>query len=621
MNSSPHPWIGRCLGDNQRYRIDKRLGGGGMGDVFLATDTRIGLQVALKLLKDTLVESTEMRQRFEREITISAALPSEHIVNVSDCGVTPEGYPFYIMEYLRGESLGDLLRREKHIGLDLTVKIITQICSGLLPAHQGITLPNGEHIKEVVHRDLKPDNIFLLDTDSGNRVKIVDFGIAKLRNERSENLTLTNTFLGTLRYSSPEQMMGDKNLDGRADIYSLGVMMYEMLSGADPFGFSREPRHVSEASWIVAHTQEQPKSLRSNAGCEQFPVELDELVCRCLAKDPQQRFRSVAELSQALQAIFTATPDRTRVQTRPDGSGDLAPVTPSPAKVLVEPPAATIRRTPPPQSTQPEPASIDPLPVEASPSNVELDATNFQPRPDISGEIRLPSNPISAPDATRHQSRQDPSLAEPLGTRIDPVHPSDLDTVERPIVKPSAATPVANAYPPLSSAIPVPAIINPAPTNARTTPPDGTIVQPRPEPPSQPPSQPTYPDRSVTPPQPKQGIDTRVKIGVGAIIGLGLAGGIYTHLQSQSRSVADEISSLNQQKNYAQCVAKAEDPGANASGNDRVQTILNECRLAYGIELQAKGKLVEAINMVERIPKGSPLYKRAQKYAQDWLIL
>ena len=231
MNSSPHPWIGRCLGDNQRYRIDKRLGGGGMGDVFLATDTRIGVQVALKLLKDTLVESTEMRQRFEREITISAALPSEHIVNVSDCGVTPEGYPFYIMEYLRGESLGDLLRREHQIGLDRTVNIVSQICSGLLPAHQGITLPSGEHIQEVVHRDLKPDNIFLLSTDLGDRVKIVDFGIAKLRNDRTENLTLTNTFLGTLRYSSPEQMMGDKNLDGRADIYSLGVMMYEMLSG------------------------------------------------------------------------------------------------------------------------------------------------------------------------------------------------------------------------------------------------------------------------------------------------------------------------------------------------------------------------------------------------------
>ena len=588
MNSSPHAWIGRCLGDNQRYRIDKRLGGGGMGDVFLATDTRIGQQVALKLLKDTLVESTEMRQRFEREITISAALPSEHIVNVSDCGVTPEGYPFYIMEYLRGESLGDLLRRERQIGLDRTVKIVTQICSGLLPAHQGITLPSGEHIKEVVHRDLKPDNIFLLSTDLGDRVKIVDFGIAKLRNERSEHLTLTNTFLGTLRYSSPEQMMGDKNLDGRADIYSLGVMMYEMLCGADPFGFSREPRHVSEASWIVAHTQEQPKSLRSNAGCEQLPVELDELVLRCLAKDPQQRFRSVTELSQSLQAIFAGAPDRTRVQTRPDVSG-VPPVSPPLVNAPVEP-AETIRRP-----TQ-KPQSIDPLPAMVPDPSIGLDRPNVQPRPDpanISGEVASPA--VNTPDPTRQQARQEPG--------IDPVRPPDPDTVERPIVRPPAATPE-------------PAIVNPTPINDRIDPPHETIVQPRPKPPSQP----TYPARSVAPPQTKKGIEPQVKIGVAAIV-VGLVGGIYTYIQSQSRSIVDEISSLNQQKNYAQCVAKAEDPGANASGNERVQTILNECRLAYAIELKAKGKLVEAINMVERIPKGSPLYDRAHKYAQDWLIL
>ena len=558
MNSPAHAWIGRCLGDNQRYRIDKRLGGGGMGDVFLAIDTRIGQQVALKLLKDTLVESSEMRQRFEREITISAALPSEHIVNVSDCGVTPEGYPFYVMEYLRGESLGDLLRRERRIGFDRTVKIITQICSGLLPAHQGVTLPSGERIQAVVHRDLKPDNIFLLTTDLGERVKIVDFGIAKLRDERSENLTLTNTFLGTLRYSSPEQMMGDKNLDGRADIYSLGVMMYEMLSGADPFGFSLESRRVSEASWIVAHTQESPKSLRAHSDCELFPPALEELVLRCLAKDPQQRFQSVAELSQSLQAIFAAAPDRTRVQSRPDFSGNLNPTNPPAASKSVEP-AATIRRTPPSQ-----PSAIQPTPV-------------------------------AAPD---------PSIA--------------------PVPPPATSTPASASVQPLT-----PAVVNPTPP---TNPHHQTTVQPRPEQQPTPPASPHHqttvqprPEQQPTPPphQPspqKKAIDTRVKIAVGAVIGLGLAGGIYTYLQARSRTIVDEISGLNQQKNYAQCVAKAEETGTNGS-NDRVQEILNECRLAYALELKEKGKLVEAINMIERIPKESPLYDRAQQYANDWRIL
>jgi eukaryotic-like serine/threonine-protein kinase len=582
MNSPAHPWIGRCLGDNQRYRIDKRLGGGGMGDVFLAIDTRIGQQVALKLLKDTLVESSEMRQRFEREITISAALPSEHIVNVSDCGVTPEGYPFYVMEYLRGESLGDLLRRERRIGLDRTVKIITQICSGLLPAHQGVILPSGERIQAVVHRDLKPDNIFLLATDLGERVKIVDFGIAKLRNERSENLTLTNTFLGTLRYSSPEQMMGDKNLDGRADIYSLGIMMYEMLSGADPFGFSLEPRRVSEASWIVAHTQEQPKSLRSHPDCELFPPALEELVLRCLAKDPQQRFQSVAELSQSLQAIFAAAPDRTRVQSRPDFSGNLNPTNPPAASKSVEP-AATIRRTPPSQ-----PSAIEPPPVAVpDPSIARPDYTNVQPRPEPDNTSGGTAQPPAANNAeyTRQQARPDPAIA--------------------PVPPPAASTPASASIQPLT-----PAVVNPTPPP--TNPHHQTTVQPRPE------QQPTPP-----PPQPspqKKAIDTRVKIAVGAVIGLGLAGGIYTYLQARSRTIVDEISGLNQQKNYAQCVAKAEETGTNGS-NDRVQEILNECRLAYALELKEKDKLVEAINMVERIPKESPLYNRAQQYAKDWRIL
>ena len=540
MNSSAHPWIGRCLGDGQRYRIDRRLGGGGMGDVFLATDTRIGLQVALKLLKDTLVESNEMRQRFEREITISAALPSEHIVNVRDCGVTPEGYPFYVMEYLRGESLGQLLRREKRIGIDRTFKIISQICSGLQPAHQGVTLPNGEHIKEVVHRDLKPDNIFLLATDLGDRVKIVDFGIAKLRNERSENLTRTNTFLGTLRYSAPEQMIGNKNLDGRADIYSLGVVLYEMLSGADPFGFSLEPDPVSEASWILAHTHELPRSLRANPGCEQLPLELEELILRCLAKDPEQRFRSVSELSQSLQAIFAGSLDRTIVQPRPELSGNIAPVS-SPLTNLSSEPAAIIHRQPE------QPQQIDPPPTVVPASTIPVDRTNVQSRPDnISEGIGLPSNRIATTDATRHQSRPDPEI--------------DPDSVDHPIVK-SPATPVANVpYIPLSAAIPAPEIVNPVPTNARITPPDRTIVQPRPEPPSQP----TYPDRSVAPPHPKQGIDPRVKIGVGAIIGIGLAGGIYTYLQSQSRSVVDKISTsttftcIRQGENYATVARRGE---------------------------------------------------------------
>ena len=110
---SSNPWLGRLVGDNQRYRLDRRLSGGGMGEVFVAMDTRVGQEVALKLLKDTLVSSSEMRKRFEREIAVCAALQSEHIVKISDCGFTSEGYPFYVMEYLRGQTLRHLMLQEK----------------------------------------------------------------------------------------------------------------------------------------------------------------------------------------------------------------------------------------------------------------------------------------------------------------------------------------------------------------------------------------------------------------------------------------------------------------------------------------------------------------------------
>jgi serine/threonine-protein kinase len=334
MNSplSSNPWIGRFIGDNQRYRLDKRLGGGGMGDVFLATDTRVGQQVALKLLKDTLVASHEMRKRFEREIAICAALQSDHIVKISDCGVTPEGYPFYTMEYLRGQTLRQLMLREKQVSVERVVNIMTQVCKGLELAHRGVIVERngrqGEHIK-VVHRDLKPDNIFLVPTDLGEWVKILDFGVAKIRHESSENISITNTFIGTFRYSAPEQIQNDKNLDATADIYSLGVILYEMLSAADPFGLNTKGNNVSEASWLFAHSYEPPKSLRSQPGCEQLSPQIEAVVMKCLEKKPSDRFVSTSQLHQALQAAFQSVTKSTikREQIIIQSKHDQSPTT------------------------------------------------------------------------------------------------------------------------------------------------------------------------------------------------------------------------------------------------------------------------------------------------------
>ncbi len=306
-------WIGRSIGDRQRYRLDKRLGAGGMGDVFLAMDTLLGQQVALKLLKDTLVTSHQLRKRFEREVAVCAALRSDHIVEVSDYGVTAEGYPFYVMEYLRGQSLGQLLRQQRQLSAPRTVGLIAQVCDGLHLAHQGVTLWRdkatvSEHIK-VVHRDLKPDNIFLVPTALGELVKILDFGIAKIREDQVEHTQLTNMFLGTFRYAAPEQLEVEKDIDGRADIYSLGIILYEMLSGTDPFGLGLNTRRISEISWALAHTTKPVQPLRSQPGSSHVSPKLEAVVLRCLKKAPSDRFASVEDLKIALQVATTIEPE------------------------------------------------------------------------------------------------------------------------------------------------------------------------------------------------------------------------------------------------------------------------------------------------------------------------
>jgi len=324
----PDPWIGRLIGDRQRYRLDMRLGAGGMGDVFVAMDTLLSKQVALKLLKNTLVESEALRKRFEREVTVCAALKSDHIVDVSNYGVTAEGHPFYVMEYLRGQSLGQLLRQQQRLSVERTVTIISQVCEGLRLAHGGVTLwrdgaTASEQIK-VVHRDLKPDNIFLVPTALGELVKILDFGIAKIHREAAEYTNLTSMFIGTFHYAAPEQLEVEIDLDGGADIYSLGMILYEMLSGTDPFGlgFNTHQKVISGMSWALAHTSKPPVPLRSQPSCEHLSPELEAVVMRCLQKAPNQRFASVDELNVALQTAVAVEPGANRT-TSPQ------PLTPS----------------------------------------------------------------------------------------------------------------------------------------------------------------------------------------------------------------------------------------------------------------------------------------------------
>ncbi len=275
-----------------RYQLIDLIGSGAMGQVYRAEDKLLGgVTVAVKFLSQALL-SSRMKEKFEGEATISALLGerSIHIVKVRDYGIDEKEIPFYVMEFLQGESLSEVIKF-RPLSLGRFLKLIRQICFGLDCAHQGIMF-QGE-VSQVVHRDIKPSNILVIqDSTLGELVKILDFGIARVVQQEKNQ---TQSFMGTLAYCSPEQMEG-KELDNRSDIYSLGIMMYEMLTGEMPIF----PENSSFGGWYEAHHYAKPRSLGSNLN---LPSKLHELVGGCLAKDPRDRPQTVSDVLKILEVI------------------------------------------------------------------------------------------------------------------------------------------------------------------------------------------------------------------------------------------------------------------------------------------------------------------------------
>ncbi|MEB3230738.1 MAG: serine/threonine-protein kinase [Leptolyngbyaceae bacterium] len=294
-----NPNIGRVLVD--RYILGEQLGQGSMGQVYAAKDKKFKFGddkgLAIKFLAQSLMND-RMKERFELEANICAELGrrSIHIIRVIDHGVDEFQTPFYVMDYLEGHSLNDVIR-ENPLPIPRFLNFCRQICLGLQKAHQGIEV-NGE-ICPIIHRDIKPSNIFITSDETlGELVKILDFGIAKTLQDDTEN-SQTKCFMGTLAYSSPEQMEG-RDLDHRSDIYSLGIMLFQMLTGKMPLNADTR----TFGGWYQAHREKSPRLLRdANPGIK-VPKLLESLIMSCLEKEPDNRPQNVADIITELAPLW-----------------------------------------------------------------------------------------------------------------------------------------------------------------------------------------------------------------------------------------------------------------------------------------------------------------------------
>lgn len=276
------------------YTVLRELGAGGMATVYLAEDVKHGRQVAVKVLRPELAAALGP-DRFPREIRILARLQHPHILPLHDSGEAA-GFLYYTMPYVAGESLRERIDRDGPLPIHEAVRIMREVTDALTAAHAA----------GILHRDIKPANVML----SGRHALVTDFGVAKaVRDAGGETLTTVGIAVGTPTYMSPEQATGQEDIDARSDIYAVGILAYEMLTGAPPFTAK------NASAMLSAQVLETPVPLRDRrAG---LPPRLDDVVMRCLAKDPDGRWASAEELLAALEDVYTPSGGTTPTATRP----------------------------------------------------------------------------------------------------------------------------------------------------------------------------------------------------------------------------------------------------------------------------------------------------------------
>ncbi len=295
--------IGQLLAG--KYRIEEKIDEGGMGCVYRATHILMEKRLAIKVLHPALAADDKIVARFTREAKAASRISHPHALTVTDFGESEQGVVFLVMEYLGGRTLKDIIRHDGPMPLSRVTEIVRQVSGALEAAHE----------QGVVHRDLKSDNIMLEETSGGDWTKVLDFGIAKIleaEDKPDADLTAPNLIIGTPQYMSPEQCSQASDIDTRSDIYSLGIIVYEMLVGHVPF------MGDSPTAIMMKHIQEPAPSILEER--PELPAEVGRVVARALAKSPAERFQKAGELSNALALAATGAASAVTNAVAVDGS-------------------------------------------------------------------------------------------------------------------------------------------------------------------------------------------------------------------------------------------------------------------------------------------------------------
>ncbi len=337
LQSVDDPLLGQTLAE--KYLIEQLIKRGGMGSVYRGKHVMMDKTVAVKVLRPSLAGDDVVVARFSREAKAASRISHPHAVSVTDFGEAENGVVFLVMEYLDGRTLKDLIRSEGPMRLDRAVEIVRQVSGALDAAHQ----------QGVIHRDLKSDNIMLSQTNGGDWAKVLDFGIAKIQQPegvRDHDITAANLVVGTPQYMSPEQCSQAGPLDARSDVYSLGVIVFEMLAGRVPF--------TGESPTVIMMKQvgdEPPSVLEARPD---LPASIDDLIKKALAKQPANRFQTAGALSEALTQAAAEAGDAASATVAP--VADTVAIAPIDLAAVDDPDEETVVR-PRQQVTGTRPAS------------------------------------------------------------------------------------------------------------------------------------------------------------------------------------------------------------------------------------------------------------------------